>query len=565
MNFKSIKRVSPIALMLLLPIMGFTTAFAQGTIGQSGQGAGQGSDAATAPQRIPGATGGGGQVEAPIMFRPTYSASVPEVTAEQMANFERMEALTERGYKLLNARLETNPNHPADGPANYVLSDDGQYKSDETSAEDESMADSTRTLFRSVDVAPAGASQSAISEPAHAQLGKYVFYTGNWYAAKSTNGGVSYTYTSPYSGFASFCCDQDVIQDPSRNLILWYRQGSANGSGVNQVQLSGSTNGGTTFFTYTWSPTSFDSSLTNRWFDYPHLAVSNDFLYLTTNVFNSAGVMTNRMIIRLPLEQLQTGSAFTYYRWTFGAGQTITPVQGATETMYFGVNENSAGTNGFRIYWWPESTTALSNILRSVPAWTSTTRGSAHCPVANGRNPCGRTDQRITGGWVAKGVIGFFWNVKEGNGFPYPYINAATFRESDKVYLARPYIWSSGNAWIYGAAAPNTRGDLGIAALAVGGSVGYPRFHIGIDDDFNAAPPGWEVGAIVSSTSWGLSAQGTEGSGDYLRVRQFNPIGTLFTASGYSGLSGSPVSYRGRLVAFGRGREQRAWNRWSSL
>lgn len=563
MNFKSMKRASAIALMLLLTTIGFTPVFAQGTTG--GQGVGHIQEAGAAPQRIAGAVGAGGVLEAPVKFQPTYAESIPEITTEQQAGFDRMEARRERAYKALNARLEPNPDHWVEGPAYYVMSGDGQYRSDETSPEDETMADSTRTIFRNADVFPVGSSRSVINEPAHAQIGKNVFFTGNWYAAKSVNGGATYSYLSPYTGFPAFCCDQDVVHDVSRNLMLWYRQGSADGLGRNQIQLSGSTNGGVSFFTYTWSPTTFDASLTNRWFDYPHLAVSNDFLYISTNVFNSADVMTNRMVIRLALEQLQTGVGVPYYRWTLGVGATITPVQGATETMYFGSSENSVGTNGFRVYTWPESTTTLSNVLKSVPAWTSTARGSAHCPVPNGRNPCGRTDQRVTAGWVAKGVIGFFWNVKEGGGFPYPYVNAATFRESDKAYLARPYLWFSTNAWIYGAAAPNIRGDLGIAALAAGGSVGYPRFFIGIDDDFNGVPPGWEVAAIVSSTSWGLTNSGGEGAGDYLRVRRFSPVGTIFTASGYYGVAGSPVTYRGRFVAFGRGREQRAWTRWALL
>lgn len=552
MDLKSIKRATALALILLLSIVGFTPVFSQ----QAGEGGGAGvQDAQAVAPRTGGASG---VAEPAVPFKPDYSNSVSEPSAEQMAAFDKMEARRERAYKALDKRLEPNPDHLVAGP-NYYIAADGQFKSDETSPNDESLADNSFSVFRSADVFPAGSNRSVINEPAHAQIGKQVFFTGNWYAAKSTNAGATYTYLSPYADFAAFCCDQDVVHDPSRNLMMWYRQGSASAAGVNNIKLSVSVNGGTNFLTYTWAPTSFDASLTNRWFDYPHLAVSNNFLYISTNVFNAADVQTNRIIIRIPLEPLQTGAGFTYYRWTFGAGPTITPVQGATETMYFGSGENSAGT--FRVFAWPEATTTLSHIPRTIPAWTGTTRGSAICTVPNGRNPCGRTDQRVTAGWVAKGIIGFFWNVKQGGGFPYPYVNAATFRESDKVYLARPYIWSSSAAWIYGAAAPNIRGHLGIVALAAGGNVGYPRLLVGIDDDFNGAPPGWEVGTIVSSTNWGLSNNGGEGAGDYLRVRQFTPVGSLWTASGYYG-TGSPVSYRGRFVAFGRGREQRAWNRW---
>jgi hypothetical protein len=168
----------------------------------------------------------------------------------------------------------------------------------------------------------------------------------------------------------------------------------------------------------------------------------------------------------------------------------------------------------------------------------------------------------VLDGWVAKGVIGFYWNVKQGGGFSYPYVNAATFRESDKAYLGRPAIYNSDFAFQYGAIAPNIRGDLGAAALIAGGTIGYPKFCVSLDDDFNGVAPPWTFSTVASSSNWGLSNNGREGAGDYLRVRQFSPLGTFWTASGYFGY-GSPAAYRGRFVVFGRGRELRAWNRWS--
>ena len=546
--------------MLVLHTISFTPVLAQGGVdGQASQEqpAAQEQDNLPREMRIGNqiAKGQAGVMEPAVKSQLVYSASIPEINADQRAAFERMEARRERAYKALNERLEPNPNHPVESPKYFTMVN-GQFKSDETSPDgDESMADSTTTFFRNADVAPAGANQSVINEPAHAQIGKNVFYTANWHAARSANAGLSFAYLSPYADFPSFCCDQDVVHDVNRNLIMWYRQGTMSSTGANQIKLSVSTNGGASFLTYTWSPTSFDASLTNRWYDYPHLAVSNNYLYIVSNIFNAADIQTNRQIIRLPLEALQTGAGFTYYRYTLPAGATITPVQGATTTMYFGSAESSAGT--FRVYAWPENTTAMTSIARTIPAYTFTSRDGI-CTVPNGRNPCGRADNRVTAGWVAKGVIGFYWNVKQGGGFPYPYINAATFRESDRLYLSRPYIWYSGGAWMYGAAAPNIRGDLGIAALIAGGSVGYPRFQVGMIDDYGPLA----FFHVAGSTNWGLSGSGREGAGDYLRVRQFSPVGTIWTASGYYG-TGSPVAYRGKFVAFGRGRELRAWNRWS--
>ncbi|HYY57508.1 MAG TPA: hypothetical protein VE842_09250 [Pyrinomonadaceae bacterium] len=546
-----------LAIMLMLSFPGIGSSFVFGQ-GGGGQSAGVGADApvSQANRAVEGV------VPAAEKYKPVYSEVEPTLTAEQQASIDRMEIHRDRAYRNLNSKLEPVSDHPVEGPKFYKMMRDGTFRSDETEVPGEiTKADGTGTLFRNSDVTITGASASVIHEPAHAQIGKNVFYTANWYAARSGNGGSTFTYLNPFTDFPAMCCDQDVAHDVSRNLILWYRQGSMATNGTNQVKLSVSTNGGLSFLTYTWSPTTFDASLTNRWFDYPHLALSNNFLYLVSNVFNASDTQTHRIIVRMPLEQLAVGAAFNYYRWTFTAGQTITPVQGATETMYFGSAESSAGT--FRVFSWPESTTTLTSIGRTVPAWTPTNKDGI-CTVANGRNPCGRADQRVTAGWVAKGVIGFFWNVRQGGGFPYPYINAATFRESDKLYLARPYIYNTGFAFQYGAAAPNIRGDLGIALLAAGGSIGYPRFWVGIDDGYNGVPPGWELYHIVSSTNWGKTGTGKEGAGDYLRVRQFSPVGSIWTASGYYGF-GSTVAYKGKFVVFGRGREQRAFSRWNAL
>jgi hypothetical protein len=140
-----------------------------------------------------------------------------------------------------------------------------------------------------------------------------------------------------------------------------------------------------------------------------------------------------------------------------------------------------------------------------------------------------------------------------------PYVNAATFRESDKVYLARPYIWccSSGTsfAWHYASASPNERGDLAIATWAMGGGR-YPQLYAGIDDDFNASPPGWEI-AFVAGSSTG---PGANTWGDYLRVRQHAPGGFGWIATGFTSTTGG-IS-QPRFTIFSRGRDEWSVKRW---
>jgi hypothetical protein len=527
-----------VALTLVIFSLGLTSAFNVSSSAQENQ----------APDTVQKIEGSAALGITPERYRPVYTTTPPDVTPKQMDSFAKMEERMERADESM---IDPTPNHPVAPPD----------KNTQTMAGDGPLADNSFTLFQNNDVTLSSGGSSTINEPAHAANGKYVFYTGNWYVAKSTNGGAAFTYLNPYTDFSDFCCDQDVVQDSARNLLIWFRQGNSDASGVNRIKLGVSTNGGVSFAVYTFTPANIDSTLTSNWFDYPHLATTNNYLYITTNVFNANDQNTGKYLIKISLTELAAAATIHPVFWKETSGFTWTPVQGARETMYLGSQVSSAG--GFKVYSQPESSNTLTSVTKTVPAWTST-NSDGHCAAPNGRNPCGRADSRINAGWVAKGVIGFFWNVKEGGGFAYPYINAATFNESTKAYLARPYIWNGSFAFQYGAAAPNARGDLGIACLTMGGTQGYPKLLVGIDDSYNGTPPAWELSTAASSTTWGLTNSGKEGAGDYLRVRAHNPADTIWTASGYTA-TGSPVKYKGRYVVFGRERETRSWNRWKLL
>ncbi|MDQ2982686.1 MAG: hypothetical protein M3R70_01995 [Actinomycetota bacterium] len=412
-----------------------------------------------------------------------------------------------------------------------------------------------------------------MNEPSHATAGRNVFYSGNWYAARSVNTGVNWTYIDPAADMADFCCDQDVVYDRGRNLHLWYRQGIYNAApapaGQNRIKLSASTNNGATFCTYTWTPTALNASYTNQWFDYPHLAVSNNFLYITTNMFDGA---TNpnflRMVVqKLPLSTLASCSAISHPYWLSTSGWSWAPVQGATDTMYLG---DHITTSTFRIYSQSEVSNTISFVDRAIPAWTATNH-NAVCTIPNGRNPCARMDQRITTGWVGNSGayrgIGFAWNVRAGGTFARPYINAAVFRDFDKAYLGRPAIYSPSSAFAYLSAAPNARGDLG-ASLIVVTNGQYPRAFVAMDDDYTVGNS-WSLALGASSSTWLSNACGTgpcgDKMGDYTRTRAFYPVQTIWTSSNYVGVAGTTpgsVVYKPVYFVFGRGRDANSWIRF---
>lgn len=219
------------------------------------------------------------------------------------------------------------------------------------------------------------------------------------------------------------------------------------------------------------------------------------------------------VVMRWPLDALATCSTFSFWWWgqvSYWGG----PVQGATTTMYFGDHRGSSSS--FRIYWQPEDSTSIFWRDVNIPAWLLEQGGT--CPSQDGKNWCTRSDSVVRAGWVAKDVIGFMWHARQGNGFPFPYIEAATFSESNNLsYLGRPYLWSDKGAWHYPFASPNARGDIGVTVY-FSDELSFPSPHFLIFDDYTPnPPPGWEAYRLFNSTV------GAPAWGDYVRNRSFEP------------------------------------------
>ncbi len=390
--------------------------------------------------------------------------------------------------------------------------------------------------FVPVDPTPYGLAVRMVAEPALARSAAAIWMTGNWFAARSTDEGANWSFVDPSADFPEFTSDQDVVYDPQRHAFLWIRQGNLlPGLYENSDNLSVSTDDGQSWCTYTLRPTALDASWTNFDFDYPHLGLTNDFLYVSSTFLTwGDGYATPRMVLlRLPLNGLSQCAQFSYTFWTADDGWDWTPVEtGATTAMYLGDTQDPGGDGRpgtFRLFTQREMNTDLTYVDRAVPPWTFTDRNGL-CPVPGGGNPCARADERITSGWVrhvnGAAEIGFLWNVREGGPFPYPYVEAVTFDEATERVTGRPLLWSSRCAWQYAAAAPTARGELGIAAFYF--CSGEPPAHaVGLRDGPLWPMTGWPMaytrvgGTETATTIWG----------DYIRVR---PEGAGLIATGYT-------------------------------
>ena len=284
-------------------------------------------------------------------------------------------------------------------------------------------------------------SRSVVGEPSVANKGPVIFYTGNWYVARSNDNGSTWRYLSPLEDMSDFCCDQDVIYDPNNEVFIWYRQGDANDlTGINRARI-GISPDATNWWFYNIRPTDLNPNWSNQWLDYPHLALSNKHLYFTSNTFDNFGDFVRTVIVRLPLEDLVNARIPDGQVHFSNQVGTFTPVQGAKDIMYWAAHINNAR---MAIYSWNDdlpASTIQRNIVE-IPVWNLDPT-LYDCPTPEVENNwCARSDHRITNGWISGNTVGFFWNVDRGGEFPWPYVEAASFNTESMTYQGRPLIWN---------------------------------------------------------------------------------------------------------------------------
>jgi len=87
---------------------------------------------------------------------------------------------------------------------------------------------------------------SNVGEPSTAMNGQVVFYTGNWYAASSPDGGNTFQYLDPATVFkqfdppgSQFCCDQVVNYIPQIDMFVWLLQyGPESGDNIQRLAFA---------------------------------------------------------------------------------------------------------------------------------------------------------------------------------------------------------------------------------------------------------------------------------------------------------------------------------------
>jgi hypothetical protein len=430
-------------------------------------------------------------------------------------------------------------------------------------------------------------------EPAVASNGSTAFYVGNHFAYRSDDAGVTwhnsglfntdnYTHsrvpcnrTMPISDtncFPNNTGDNDVIYSPRIGKFIWYRQGY---DGNSSLGISSDTR------TWTWiyieannfrSEFNLNSVLQNNgltrpsqcpdesaapgckvnfWWDYPQLALSNRYLYVSTNVNLGCGdgldhpgnsqprcarnniAFYGSVILRARLDDLNTTgivdrnyfqrSENNYYNC---CENYLGLAQGAMHTMYWAshVTVLSRGPSNIdheiNVCKWDDSLVAIrpSCIIRDIGHnfhWT--TRHEMQCPSPDNRNWCYENSSDPMSGYVYRGRVGFLWNVgadpvgTSDRHYPYPWVDAAEWPENtlfDSAFneVRNPILYNPNYPIQIAFASPNVNGLAVMAWYGMpspsgsGINPGPPSLLIAIQDVFSrAAQHGsrqWQVEAL---------------------------------------------------------------------
>lgn len=403
-----------------------------------------------------------------------------------------------------------------------------------------------------------GGQTSDIGEPNLGTLGSAVFQTGNWYGSVSGDGGKTFQFVDPFTNWyangvtdplGNFQSDQRVVQVPSTGTTIWYLQYE---QGVRIAVANGTSDLlQDRWFFYNWKPSDFNFGA-GVTFDYPSLEASNNYLYLTTNVFGTNAA--HALIWRLPLSGLAAGASIAAdYITTLDSSVVL--ATGAASRMYMGSVESS---NTFRVFSWDDSSSSVPSQLETNLATTyGTGRGSHIANGPDGNNWLYRDDERAKTAWIAGNTVGFMWDSAQGTNRPYPFVRALTVDASSLGVTGQPDLFSTNAAWAYPAIAPNARGAIG-GSVFVGSSSIAPEVVALVQDDLS--PPystsGWENYYIAGGTNGDPN-----GWGDYLDASMNAPLPNTWAAVGFT-LNGPPVppgyfnsNIRPYFYTFGRTRD----------
>ncbi|MFB9982638.1 hypothetical protein ACFSQQ_15965 [Mesorhizobium kowhaii] len=409
-------------------------------------------------------------------------------------------------------------------------------------------------VWRNTELAGPAANSTAsnVGEPSCAINGDVVLYTGNWYAAVSTDGGATFQYMDPESAFPRpganirFCCDQVVQYVSELDMFVWLLQyGPDSGDNIQRLAFAKSADvakGRWKVFDITTAML----GVPGAFLDFPDLAVGQNFLYMTTNIFAANDV--GSAVVRISLASIRAGNP-TETHFVSMELQSFRVAQNTGNVGYFAAHQD---TSTLAVFAWPENAAAPTKTQVAVARWLGGNGYISRTP--DNRRWLDRADPRITGATRSGNELWFAWSVDaRSNRRARPFIQIARIGLPGFNLIDNVNVFDPDAATCYGALSTNVDGEIGISYM-IGGAQQFPSHVVGL-------LTGSEKHLIVANgerSPIGDPSTGKGEWGDYLAVRPVHPGGKLFAATGYTMKgpgNGSNRDVTPRFVTFGRARD----------
>jgi hypothetical protein len=395
-----------------------------------------------------------------------------------------------------------------------------------------------------------------LAEPSLAARGREILLTFNVFAAFSRDGGRSFAFVNPESKFPApgspyqaqtFFCDQVAIYEPKRDMMVWYMQHHKDVHG-NRVRLAVSVKDDIAW--QKWQYYDFLPQETGgqpgEWYDFPDLAVSDQFLYFTTNAYSAADHFVRAVVVRVPLDALKDYKEFEYRYFDTLAEpvkyniqvSSIRLVQGATSVMHAGAHfdfDPVKHVSYLRVYSWDDKADNAKAWNSEVSQWSNAVPDATGPDGLNWLQEC---DGRITAAWLSGGRIGFGWTTANDRAYsPYPLARFAVLEEDTKKLIAQPHMYNQLFAFGYPAVAANGKGEVSVSVNYGGGSILHPSHAVGFLETYPDGRMEWGLRNIS------VGQRGPAGGryGDYQVVRPVGPKGENWAAVGFSLLAITPA------------------------
>jgi hypothetical protein len=413
-------------------------------------------------------------------------------------------------------------------------------------------AEGAIALLLDTELASPGQQQTAsnVGEPSAAINDRVVVYSGNWYAAVSGDGGVTFQFIDPATQFPdppgnSFCCDQVVHYIPQIDSFVWLLQYGNPQDADNIQRLAFATTADVAAGKWRlFDLTTQALEVPGAFLDFPDLAVGADTLYVTTNIFLPDGG-AGSAVVRIPLTGIASGNVRAE-KFVSTDLQSFRVAQNCGATAFFAAHKNTAT---LEVFSWGDQEPAPTSRTVGVARWIGGNGYRSRTP--DGQRWLDRADPRITGATLAGGELWFAWGVDaKSNHRPNPMVQIARIDANDLTLIDNVNLFDDDSAICYAALGTNADGEVGVSYM-IGGGTRFPSHAVGI-------LTGTRADVIVAAGDRAPLPDPRTGKnewGDYLTVRRAYPNEKLFAATGYTLKGAGDGSNRDatpRFTVFGR-------------